>query len=102
MIIIIEITVNIVFKGFGQHNLALKSGVDGGCDDKVAIIKENNHNWTNHHQGVVIHEMLHNLGVGHEQNRPDRDSLMTIDWTNIPIDKVLSLWSSWIDDKERF
>ena len=33
--------------------------------------------------------MLHNLGVGHEQNRPDRDSLMDIDWTNIPIDKVM-------------
>ena len=37
----------------------------------------------------MIHEMLHNLGVGHEQNRPDRDTLMDIDWTNIPIDKVM-------------
>ena len=36
--------------------------------------------------GLYVHEMLHNLGVGHEQNRPDRDSLMSIDWTNIPID----------------
>jgi len=66
-------TLGYVGPGFGQHNLALRSGDSGGCDDK----------------GVVIHEMLHNLGVGHEQNRPDRDSLMDIDWTNIPIDKVM-------------
>ena len=45
-------------------------------------------------QGVVIHEMLHNLGVGHEQNRPDRNSLMSVDWTNIPIDKVLAFSAS--------
>jgi len=78
-------TLGYVGPGFGQHNLALKSGVDGGCDDK----------------GVVIHEMLHNLGVGHEQNRPDRDSLMTIDWTNIPIDKANQHWRhNWITDTE--
>ena len=47
---------------------------------------------------MVIHEMLHNLGVGHEQNRPDRDSLMSIDWTNIPVDKVISFSSGSVED----
>ena len=42
--------------------------------------------------------MLHNLGVGHEQNRPDRDSLMSIDWTNIPVDKVISFSSGSVED----
>jgi len=78
-------TLGYVGPGFGEHKLALRSGEDGGCDDK----------------GVVIHEMLHNLGVGHEQNRPDRDSLMSIDWTNIPVDKANQHWRhNWATDTE--
>merc|ERR1712172_267047 len=78
-------TLGYVGPGHGQHNLALRSGQDGGCNDK----------------GVVIHEMMHNLGVGHEQNRPDRNSLMSIDWTNIPIDKANQHFRhNWITDTE--
>ena len=33
--------------------------------------------------GVLIHEFLHNLGVGHTQNRPDRDQYFTVNWDNI-------------------
>ena len=33
--------------------------------------------------GVLIHEFLHNLGVGHTQNRPDRDQYITVNWDNI-------------------
>ena len=61
---------------------------------------DQDHHHLNHHQGVVIHEMLHNLGVGHEQNRPDRNSLMSIDWTNIPIDKVISFSLESVDDEQ--
>ena len=35
VIIIIIIIIIIVFEGFGEHKLALRSGEDGGCDDKV-------------------------------------------------------------------
>merc|ERR1712172_268820 len=78
-------TLGYVGPGHGQHNLALRSGQDGGCNDK----------------GVVIHVMMHNLGVGHEQNRPDRNSLMSIDWTNIPIDKANQHFRhNWITDTE--
>ena len=37
---------------------------------------------------VVEHEMMHALGFFHEQARPDRNSYVTVHWSNIPGDKV--------------
>ena len=39
----------------------------------------------------MIHEMLHRLGVSHEHKRPDRDSYLDVDWTNMPIEKVIMM-----------
>ena len=33
--------------------------------------------------GTLIHEFLHNLGVSHTHNRPDRDQYITVNWENI-------------------
>ena len=32
---------------------------------------------------VVVHELLHILGAFHEQNRPDRDQHVTVNWGGI-------------------
>ena len=34
-------------------------------------------------QGVIIHELLHVLGLWHEQSRQDRDSYIEVLWDNI-------------------
>ena len=35
---------------------------------------------------VVVHELLHSLGFMHEMNRPDRDSYVSMVWSNIQAD----------------
>ena len=37
---------------------------------------------------VVVHELLHSLGFMHEMNRPDRDSYVSMVWSNIQVCSV--------------
>jgi len=33
--------------------------------------------------GLLAHELLHAVGVGHTQKRPDRDTYITVNWNNV-------------------
>ncbi len=46
---------------------------------------------------MVAHELLHLLGVGHEQQRPDRDSYISVNWTNIHMDHAFNFFKDQWD-----
>ena len=53
VMVMVMVMVMVVFEGFGKHNLALRSGEDGGCDDKVGIILDQYH-LHNHHTWIIV------------------------------------------------
>ena len=57
--------------GYGAHSINLEGGSEdtGTCADR----------------GVTLHEILQVMGVGHEQQRPDRDDYITINWKKLQV-----------------
>ena len=57
--------------GFGKHKCNL---MGTQADGSTCVATD-----------IIIHELLHNLGVSHEQVRPDRDDYMTINWPKMQV-----------------
>ena len=67
--------------GFGLHRLNLQRST---CVTK----------------SVIEHELLHVLGQGHEQTRPDRDEYMTINWTIMKVNSAHNNWRASYSEEE--
>ena len=59
--------------GAGKHNVNL---MRRQTDGRTCITK-----------GIIVHELLHILGVSHEQTRPDRDEYLSVNWPNMKVNK---------------
>jgi Astacin (Peptidase family M12A)/Polyglycine hydrolase-like, structural repeat len=57
-----------------------KVGMVGG---KQPLLFSDKHSWK-----ILVHELLHAIGIYHEQSRSDRDKFVTIKWDNIDPDFV--------------
>ena len=50
---------------------------------------------------MVVHELLHILGVSHEQQRPDRDMFLDMHWENFKGMYASNMWrDQWDNDQE--
>ena len=41
------------------------------------------------YEGTIMHELIHALGFFHEQSRPDRDSYIRVNYSNIQTGSII-------------
>ena len=57
---------------------------------------------SNQNPSTIVHEFLHVLGAEHEQNRPDRDAFVDIDWKRVrPKAEFAFFRDSWEGEVKR-
>lgn len=72
--------VNFIYK-YGDTSSSKVGRVGGRQDIELADFAFTNASSGNY--GVIEHEICHALGMMHEQQRPDRDDYVTINWNNL-------------------
>lgn len=63
----------------------LKVGMSASAGSQRVSLMKNGCLYT----GTIQHELIHALGFTHEQNRPDRDNFLTINFANIQESKFM-------------
>lgn len=72
--------VNFIYKA-GDTSESYIGRIGGRQDIELADFAFNDASWGDY--SVIEHEICHAVGMMHEQNRPDRDDYVTINWSNL-------------------
>jgi len=84
----IEVRTSIQFKMLANEENGILVNSQAGCSSvvgRVGGIQTLSLEQRCKDVGVIIHEFMHALGVGHTQSRSDRDQYVTIQYENINI-----------------
>ena len=86
----IEIRTSIRFKMLANEENGILINSQAGCSSvvgRVGGIQTLSLEQRCKDVGVIIHEFMHALGVGHTQSRSDRDQYVTIQYENINVER---------------
>jgi len=72
---------NYVFIQSGNSNSSFVGMIGGAQPLNMVSWNSSGEDGVNY---IIVHELMHALGLWHEQSRPDRDNYVQIVWSNIP------------------